>query len=300
MCQRWEATASAAHLTGRGATVRLNRPRPTRPAILVSFRAADAVQFGRPLSGLHGQLRRSFIEPPLRALRCWAFALTIRPMTANPLAIVTGANGNLGNAVVARLTAGGWRVARVERNVMHLGEEFDFRLDYAEPESITHAFAEATRRAGRLDAVIHTVGAFRGGHDVMSVPDSEFVELFQTNVMTTLHVLRAALAAMIPQRSGNIAVVVSSDADAGAAERAAYTASKAAQLRLVESVAAEVQGYGIRLNAILPHTLDTPQNRAAMPEADRSSWLQLRDVAELLTYLVSGAAAAIHGQALRL
>jgi NAD(P)-dependent dehydrogenase (short-subunit alcohol dehydrogenase family) len=217
-----------------------------------------------------------------------------------PLAIVTGANGNLGSAVVARLTASGWRVARVERNVMYLGEEFDYRLDFAEPESVARAFAEATRRTGQLAAVVHTVGAFRAGKTLVDAPDNDFLELFQTNVMTTVHVLRAALAVMLPQRAGAIAVVSSDDARRGAAERAAYTASKAAQLRVIESAAAEAWPHGIRINALLPGTLDTPQNRAAMPDADRSSWLQLRDVADVLTYRVSSTSQAVHGQAIRL
>jgi NAD(P)-dependent dehydrogenase (short-subunit alcohol dehydrogenase family) len=221
-------------------------------------------------------------------------------MMPTPLAIVTGANGNLGSAVVARLTAGGWRVARVERNVMHLGEEFDLRLDFAEPESVTRAFAEAARRTGQLTAVVHTVGAFRGGKTLVDTPDSHFLELFQTNVMTTVHVLRAALAVMLPQRSGAIAVVASSDALAGGAERAAYTATKAAQVRVIESAAAEVKAHGIRINALLPGTMDTPQNRAALPDADTSAWLQLRDVADVLTYLVSGTSQAVTGQAIRL
>ena len=97
-------------------------------------------------------------------------------MTRTPLAIVTGANGNLGSAVVSRLTAGGWRVARVERNVMHLGEEFDCELDLGDHESVKRAFGEATRRAGVLTAVVHTVGMYRGGRAVLDTDDAEFNE----------------------------------------------------------------------------------------------------------------------------
>jgi NAD(P)-dependent dehydrogenase (short-subunit alcohol dehydrogenase family) len=221
-------------------------------------------------------------------------------MTRTPLAIVTGSSGNLGSAVVARLTASGFRVARVERNVMHLGEEFDCEVDLGDHDSVTRAFSEATRRAGPLSAVVHTVGTYRGGLSVVDTSDSDYTELFQVNVMTTVHTLRAALAVMQPQREGNIAVVCAHDAIAGSAGQGAYAASKAAQLRIVESAAAEAASFGIRINAVLPGVMDTPQNRAAQPNADRSSWLQLRDVAEVLTYLVSPASAAIHGQAIRL
>ncbi|MEY4580772.1 MAG: hypothetical protein RL701_5475 [Pseudomonadota bacterium] len=221
-------------------------------------------------------------------------------MTRTPLAIVTGSSGNLGSAVVARLTASGFRVARVERNVMHLGEEFDCEVDLSDHDSVTRAFSEASRRAGSLGAVVHTVGTYRGELGVLDTGDSDYNELFQINVMTTVHVLRAALTVMQPQREGNIAVVCSRDASSGSAGHGAYAASKAAQLRIVESAAAEAAKFGVRINAVLPGTMDTPQNRAAMPNADRSSWLQLRDVAEVLTYLVSNASVAISGQAIRL
>lgn len=221
-------------------------------------------------------------------------------MQRTPLAIVTGASGNLGSAVVARLTASGYRVARVHRNVMHLAEEYDCEIDLGDRGSVTRAFAEAARRAGKLDALVHTVGTFQGGPGVAEADDSDYQALFQTNVMTTVHVLQAALPLMHGQREGSIAVVCARDALAGVAGHAAYSASKAAQLRIVESAALEAKKLGVRVNALLPGTMDTPQNRAAMPEADRSSWLQVDQVAEVLCYLVSPAAAAVQGQAITL
>jgi len=221
-------------------------------------------------------------------------------MHRTPLAIVTGASGNLGSAVVSRLTASGYRVARVERNVMHLAEEYDCEIDLSDRGSVTRAFAEAARRAGKLDAVVHTVGTFRGGQAVIETDAAEYASLFQTNVMTTVNVLQAALPIMHGQRDGSIAVVSARDALSGVKGHSAYAASKAAQLRVIESAAAEARSFGVRVNAVLPGTMDTPQNRAAMPDADRSSWLQLRDVAEVLCYLVSPAAVAIQGQALTL
>ena len=219
-------------------------------------------------------------------------------MHRTPLAIVTGANGNLGSAVVSRLTASGYRVARVERNVMRLAEEYDCEIDLNDRGSVTRAFAEAARRAGQLDALVHTVGVFRGGSALIDTDGSDFATLYQTNVMTTVHVLQAALPIMHGQRAGSIAAVSARDALSGVNGHSAYAASKAAQLRVIESAAAEAKSFGVRVNAVLPGTMDTPQNRARMPEADRSHWLQPRDVADVLCYLVSPAAAAIRGQAL--
>ena len=221
-------------------------------------------------------------------------------MQRTPLAIVTGAGGNLGSAVVGRLTASGYRVARVHRNVMHLAEEYDCEIDLGDRGSVTRAFAEAARRAGKLDALIHTVGTFHSGAGVAEADDSDYQALFQTNVMTTVHVLQAALPLLHGQREGSVAVVCARDALSGSASHAAYAASKAAQLRIVESAAAESKQFGVRINALLPGTMDTPQNRTAMPEADRSSWLHVPAVAEVLCYLVSPAAAAVHGQAITL
>jgi NAD(P)-dependent dehydrogenase (short-subunit alcohol dehydrogenase family) len=221
-------------------------------------------------------------------------------MQRAPFAIVTGASGNLGSAVVARLTASGYRIARVERNVMHLAEEYDCEIDLSDRGSVTRAFSEATRRVGKLDALIHTVGVFRAGPSVIEAEASYYRELFDTNVLTTLHVLQAALPLMHSQREGSVAIVSSRDALHGAAGESAYAASKAAQLRIVESAAAEAKSFGVRVNALLPGMMDTPQNRASMPNNDRSSWLQPRDVAEVLCYLVSPAAAAVQGQALTL
>lgn len=221
-------------------------------------------------------------------------------MDQRALAIVTGANGNLGSAVVTRLAAAGFRVARAERTHLRLEGAFEAPLDLGRAGSANAAFEALAAQTGPLLAVVHTVGIYRGGVSVVDATRAEFTELFETNVVTTLHVLQAALRIMLPQKRGRIAVVASSDALLGPAKHAGYAASKAAQLRLVESAAAEAKAHGVGVNAVLPSTMDTPQNRAAMPDADRSAWLQLSDVANVLAYLVSTESSALQGQALRL
>jgi NAD(P)-dependent dehydrogenase (short-subunit alcohol dehydrogenase family) len=213
---------------------------------------------------------------------------------------VTGATGNLGRAVIARLAAEGMRVIAVERRRVRDGAETLGDIDFDRPESLAAAFARIAERCGRLDAVVHTVGVYRGGPSLLQTPLGDFTELFATNVMATVQVLRAAIAVMLPQGQGRIAAVVSAAASAGRAGHSAYSATKAAQLRVIESAAQEVGGRGITLNAVLPGTMDTPQNRAAMPTADFSRWLRLEAVADVLAYLISPAASAIHGEAIRL
>jgi len=220
-------------------------------------------------------------------------------MTDPALAIVTGANGNLGAAVVTRLTADGFKVAQVERSRIVLDGTPITDVDLSDGASTRRAFSLVASRGLRLAAVVHTVGTFRAGAPITEAADQDFADLFQINVMTTVHVLQAALALMQPQNAGRIAAVASLDALEGVAQRAAYGASKAAQLRAIESAAADVRGTPITINAVLPSTMDTPQNRAAMPKADRSKWVSLEEVANVLAFLVSDASSGVHGQALR-
>jgi NAD(P)-dependent dehydrogenase (short-subunit alcohol dehydrogenase family) len=219
---------------------------------------------------------------------------------AEQVVAVTGATGNLGRAVIDRLAANGARVIAVERTLVRCEAETLSEIDFDRAESVRAAFARVAERCGRLDAVVHTVGMYKGGLSLLQTPPEDFAELFATNVMTTVHVLRAAISVMLPQGHGRIAAVVSAAATAGGPNQSAYSATKAAQLRVIESAAREVAGHAIGLNAVLPGTMDTPQNRAAMPTADFSRWLRLEAVADVLAYLVSPAASAIHGEGIRL
>ena len=215
------------------------------------------------------------------------------------VAVVTGATGNLGGAVVARLEAEGASVIAVERNRVRHRDEILCEIDLGSADSTQRAIAALTDRFGRIDSVVHTVGTYRGGPRLIDTPDDDFTSLFATNVLTTANLLRAAIRVMLAQGGGQIAAVGSADAVQASPGHSAYGASKAAQLRMIESAAAELRGQRVTLNAVLPTTMDTPQNRAAMPAADRSSWVSLEAVAEVLVFLVSPAASAIHGQAIR-
>lgn len=229
--------------------------------------------------------------------------MTGQPASADEVtdkvAVVTGATGNLGGAVIARLGAAGAKVVAVERSRVRYRDAVVCEIDLGDAESTQRAFAALTSRFGRIDSVVHTVGTYRGGPSLVDTPQDDFTSLFATNVLTTANLLRATLRAMLAQGSGQIAVVASADALHAVPGHSAYGASKAAQLRMIESAAEELRGHAVTLNAVLPTTMDTPQNRAAMPNADRSSWVSLQAVADVLAFLVSPAALAIHGQAIR-
>jgi NAD(P)-dependent dehydrogenase (short-subunit alcohol dehydrogenase family) len=227
-------------------------------------------------------------------------AMASETTTNAPVIIVTGANGNLGSAVMAQLAAAGAHSVAVERPQVRYRDESLGEVDLGQPEAVNALFARVVTRLGRVDAVIHTVGVFKGGRSLLETSADDFNTLFQINTLASANVVRAALGVMLPRATGHIAVVASAAALAGAAGQSAYAASKAAQLRMLESAAAEVRGRGVTINAVLPTTMDTPQNRAAMPTADRSGWVSLEAVAQVLVYLVSPAASAIHGEAIRL
>lgn len=216
-----------------------------------------------------------------------------------PVALVTGSSGNLGGAVVQRLSSLGYELVRVERERARLGDRV-CDVDLGAPDATRRLFESVIHQFGRLDAVVHTVGTFAASGPVEESDVSIVRALFETNVTTTLHVLASAIAAMKPAGTGRIVVVSSTASRRGGAGVSAYSASKAAQLRLVESAAAEVLGSGLTITAVLPGTLDTKSNRAAMPDADRSRWVSLDEVADVISFLCSEASRPLHGSALTL
>src|SRR5262249_29236919 len=109
-----------------------------------------------------------------------------------------------------------------------------------------------------------------------------------------------ALAAFVPKLStGAGVVVVGSQAYEGAAKMSPYAASKAAVVSLARSAAAELKGAGVKVNAVLPDTIDTPANRKAMPNADFDKWAKPEELAAVITWLCSPAASVVSGNAIR-
>lgn len=120
------------------------------------------------------------------------------------------------------------------------------------------------------------------------------------NAWSFVALARACVPAMKRQGGGSLVAVSAAAAGGGQALKGAYIASKSALQRLVETLAAELAGSGIRVNSVAPTTLDTPANRAAMPDADRSAWVSLESAADAIAFLATPAGAAVHGQHLKL
>jgi NAD(P)-dependent dehydrogenase (short-subunit alcohol dehydrogenase family) len=226
-------------------------------------------------------------------------------MAGEKVFIVTGAAGNVGAALTLLLTARGHRVAALDRSheglTARLGDAgAALKLpvgDLSDPAVTTAAVAQVAATLGRIDGVAATVGMFAMGSVADSTP-ALWEQMLRVNLLTTLNIFSAALPHLRAVGGGSLVAIAAGAALRAPGGMAAYAASKSAVLRLVESLAEEAKGDRIRVNAVLPGTIDTPQNRAAMPDADPSRWVTPTQVAEVLAFLLSDAASGITGAAL--
>jgi NAD(P)-dependent dehydrogenase (short-subunit alcohol dehydrogenase family) len=222
--------------------------------------------------------------------------------------IVTGAAGNLGAAVAVELAQRGAKLVCTDRSAERLSalagrlaqttEHLELAtLDLSKLEDAAAMAQAALDRFGRIDGLVNTVGGFATGEVAVDALD-RFDFLINLNAKTTLVTSAAVLPAMIARKHGRIVHIAAGIGNRGVAGLAAYSASKAAVMRIVESIAAEHDANGITANSILPSTIDTPQNRAAMPKADFSSWVTPAAIARVIAFLVSDDAAAVTGAAI--
>lgn len=213
--------------------------------------------------------------------------------------VVTGAFGTLGAAVSSVLRAAGASVACVDfapaakappacSDCVLLGG-----VDLGQPAAAATAFATAAERLGGIDGVINIAGGFRWE----TVADGDIATwdfMYNVNVRTAVNAIRAALP-LLKADSGRIVNIGAAGAIKAAAGMGAYAASKSAVAKLTEALADELKDRGITVNAILPSIIDTPVNRADMPDADFARWVRPEQVAELVAFLLSGQASAITG-----
>lgn len=212
--------------------------------------------------------------------------------------VLTGAAGNLGRAVIARLLTSGANVVALDRPGPALAAIKDVQTiavtDLADEAECASTFSSIAAAYARIDGVIHTVGGFAWAGLADSGP-ALFEQQFRMNVLTTLNVLRASIAHMRIANHGSIVAVGAGAALRAPSGMAAYAAAKSAVHRMVESFADELRDQHIRVNAVLPSTMDTPQNRADMPDADPAKWTKTSEVAETIAFLLSDAASGITG-----
>ena len=147
----------------------------------------------------------------------------------------------------------------------------------------------------RVDVLVNTVGAFAGGAPLWETDSKTFDQMLALNLRSGYVLCRAVVPVMLKQKSGTIANVSSRAALDHAAGMAAYAASKAAAVAMIDSLAAELKGTGVRVNSVLPSIIDTDANRKAMPKADFTKWPKPEDIARVILFLCSEDAGLIHG-----
>ena len=199
--------------------------------------------------------------------------------------LVTGAAGNLGRAVAHAFTGLGDKLVPLDVKT---------GTDLLDPKSVQ----AAVDKAGRVDVLCNLAGGFRMGSAVHETSEKDWSFLFDLNVRTMVNMSRAVVPVMLKAGGGKIVNVGAFAAQKGVAQMGAYVASKSAVIRLTETMAAELREKNINVNCVLPSIIDTPENRAAMPDADPKRWVAPPDLAQVIVFLASDAARAIHGAAI--
>ena len=221
--------------------------------------------------------------------------------------MVTGAAGNLGQATVHAFADEGAKIVLVGRSedelnklIGELGGDSNRYLagptDVADPASVEVLVENVIQRFGQIDVLAHTVGGFAAGQPVHDAGIEVWDRMMNLNAKTVYVTCGRVARHMVEQGiEGKIVAILSKHAYAGVAKSAAYAASKAAAQRVLESMAAELGSKGINVNGVVPSTIDTPQNRASMPNADYSKWVKLEEIAQTILFLCSDAARPING-----
>lgn len=227
---------------------------------------------------------------------------------AGRVVIVAGGTGGLGRAVSLAFLEEGAKVVVTYRK----DEEFRALKDSAGPsasslegrdvdvtdEAATGDFINGVlARYGALDVLVNTVGAYSGGVKFWDMTTKVFDLMLALNLRSGYVLARAVMPAMLKARRGSIVNVAAKAALDHGAGAAAYAASKAAAVALMDSLAADARGTGVRVNSILPSIIDTAANRLAMPDADFATWPKPEDIAKVVLFLSNDLAKTIHGAA---
>lgn len=215
------------------------------------------------------------------------------------IALVTGANGGLGTYVTVALLDAGFLVTGLAPSIKP--EDFDHPHFTALPAKLSSldeakkAVETVIAHFGKIDLLVHTVGGFAGGKSVAETDDATWRRMFDMNLNSSFHILRAVIPHMRTAHAGRIVAIGSRAAESPGAMVGAYSASKAALVSLVRTVAIENKDASITSNVILPGTIDTAANRAAMPGAEVSQWVKPESIASLIVWLAGDDARDVNG-----
>jgi len=227
---------------------------------------------------------------------------------SDKVVLVAGGTGGLGRAVSLAFLGEGAKLIVTYRN----DEEFQalqkasganpsldgHNLDVTDPMAVDRLVENIVRKHGRLDVLVNTVGGYAGGVKLWDLDAGVFDQMLALNLRSGYVLSRAAARVMNQRRAGAIINVAGKAGVDHAAGAAAYAASKAAAIALIDSLAGDLKGNGVRVNSILPSIIDTEANRRAMPKADFAAWPKPEDIARVILFLASDDAKVIHGAAI--
>jgi len=225
------------------------------------------------------------------------------------LALVAGGTGGLGREVSLAFLREGAVVAVTYRKQ----EEFDALkqaadkngsrlsgqvIDVTDEAAVNELVGKILAEHGRVDTLVNTVGGYAGGEPLWDLETRVLDQMLALNLRSGFMLARAVVPAMRKRRHGAIVNIVAKAAIDHSAGAAAYAASKAAALALLDALAADLKGSGVRVNSVLPSIIDTQANRKAMPNADFAMWPKPEDIARVILFLCSDDAKVIHGAAI--
>ncbi len=224
------------------------------------------------------------------------------------IVLITGAGGNLGRATAEAFADAGARLGLVDLKQDGLdatlaalkpgAQAFTVTADLTDTDSVQQMADRVSSHYHRVDVLANVAGGFSMGPPLHETPDETWDFMLNLNARSVFNTCRAVIPGMLSHGGGRIVNVAARAALEGKAKMGPYCASKAAVITLTQSLAAEHKLNGINANCILPGTIDTPQNRADMPNADFSHWVPPADLADVILFLASNAARAVTGAAL--
>ncbi|MER3513233.1 MAG: 3-oxoacyl-ACP reductase [Chloroflexota bacterium] len=225
---------------------------------------------------------------------------------AGRVVLITGATGELGQAVARVFAAQGDRLALVARreeglaalaNALALPPEriLLHPADVTRADQVNALVQAVIERWGRMDVLLNLAGGYQAGVPVAEMDEAFWDHLLNLNLRSVFLVCRAVVPHMLRQGSGKIVNVAARAGLQGRAKASAYAVAKAGVIIFTQALAEEVKHAGINVNVVLPSILDTPRNRQENPQADFSRWVTPEQLANVILYLCSDAASALHG-----
>lgn len=212
--------------------------------------------------------------------------------------LITGAKGELGSFVTERFLAAGATVIGTSRSIKQsdfAGPNFTaMAVDFSDAGAVNNTINQSVSRFGKIDVLAHIMGGFAAG-SIAETNDKTWSQMLELNLISAFHAIRAVLPPMRKAKYGRIVAVGSLAATEAHAGIGAYVSTKMAMASLVQTVALENADANITANVVLPGTMDTPANRASMPDADFSKWVRPDDVASIILSLADESTKLITG-----